>query len=85
MRHFKDRQRTILRPANEAFLPQPTWIDRQVQWLRSWGVIPGDFISNGPPVKENGDFDWSNASWYWCFWNWMDTYLNTNFCNLKDE
>lgn len=85
MRHFKDRQRTILRPASEAFLPQPTWTDRQVQWLRSRGVIPGDFIGNGPPLKENGDFDWSNASWYWCFWHWMDTYLNTNFCNLKDE
>lgn len=85
MRHFKDRRRTVLRPATEAFLPQPTWTDRQVQWLRSWGVIPGDFIGNGPPLTENGDFDWSKATWYWCVWNWMDTYLNTNFCNLKDE
>lgn len=85
MRHFKDRQRTVLRPASEAFLPQPTWADRQVQWLRSWGVLPGDLIGNGFPLTENGDFDWSKASWYWCVWNWMDTYLNTNFCNLKDE
>lgn len=85
MRYFKDRQRTVLRPATEAFLPQPTWVDRQIQWLRSWGIIPGDFIGNGPPIKENGDFDWSNASWYWGFWHWMDTYLNTNFCSLKDE
>lgn len=85
MRHFKDRQRTVLRPASEAFLPQPTWIDRQVQSLRSLGVIPGDFIGSGPILTENGDFDWSKASWYWCFWNLMDTYLNTNFCNLKDE
>ena len=85
MRHFKDRPRTILRPATEAFLPQPTWIDRQVQWLRSWGVIPGDFIGNGPPLTENGDFDWSRASWYWRIWNIFDSYLNTNFCNLKDE
>ena len=85
MRHFKDRRRTVLRPATEAFLPQPTWTDRQVQWLRSWGVIPGDFIGNGPLLTENGDLDWSKASWYWCFWNWVDTYLKTNFCNLKDE
>ena len=85
MRYFTDRPRTVLRPATEAFLPQPTWADRQVQWLRSWGVIPGDFIGNGPPLVENGDFDWSRATWYWCVWNWMDTYLNTNFCNLKDE
>ena len=85
MRHFKDRQRTVIRPASEAFLPQPTWTDKQVQWLRSWGIIPGDFIGNGPPITENGDFDWSNASWYWCVWHWMDIYLNTNFCNLKDE
>ena len=85
MRHFRDRPRTVLRPSTEAFLPQPTWTDRQVQWLRSWGVIPGDFIGNGPPLTENGNFDWSRASWYWCLCNWMDTYLNTNFCNLKDE
>lgn len=85
MRHFTDQRRTVLRPATEAFLPQPTWTDRQLQWLRSWGVIPGDFIGNGPPLTENGDFDWSRASWYWCVWNWVDNYLNTNFCNLKDE
>ena len=85
MRYFKDRPRTVLRPVTEAFLPQPTWTDRQVQWLRSWGVIPGDFIGDGPPLMENGDFDWSRASWYWCIWHWMDTYLNTNFCNLKDD
>ena len=85
MRYFKDRQRTVLRPATEAFLPQPTWTDRQLQWLRSWGVIPGDFIGNGPPLTENGDFDWSRASWYWCVWNWIDAHLNSNFCNLKDE
>ncbi|CAF9943747.1 MAG: hypothetical protein ALECFALPRED_001189 [Alectoria fallacina] len=85
MRYFTDRPRTTLHPATEAFLPQPTWTDRQVQWLRSWGVIPGDFIGNGPPLTETGDFDWPRASWYWCVWNWMDTYLNTNFCNLKDE
>ena len=85
MRYFTDRPRTVLRPATEAFLPQPTWTDRQVQWLRSWGIIPGDFIGNGPPLTESGEFDWSRATWYWCIWNWMDTYLNTNFCNLKDE
>ena len=85
MRYFLDRPRTTLRPAAEAFLPQPTWTDRQVQWLRSWGVIPGDFIGNGPPLTENRDFDWSRATWYWRVWWWIDTYLSTNFCNLKDE
>ena len=85
MRYFTDRPRTVLRPANEAFLPQPTWTDRQVQWLRSWGVIPGDFIGNGPPLTDHGDFDFFKASWYWRFWNWIDSHLNTNFCNLKDE
>ncbi len=84
MRYFTDRPRTVLRPAAEAFLPQPTWTDRQVQWLRSWGVIPGDFIGNGPPLTENGDFDWIKASWYWRLWNWIDTHANTNFCNLKE-
>ena len=85
MRYFRDRPRTVLRPATEAFLSQPTWTDRQILWLRSWGVIPGDFIGNGPPLTENGDFDFSSASWYWRGWDWMDTYFNTNFCNMKDE
>ena len=85
MRYFMDRPRTVLRPAAEAFLPQPTWADRQVQWLRSRGVIPGDFIGNGPPLTENGECDWSKATWYWRFWWWIDTYLSTNFCNLRDE
>ena len=85
MRHFTDRPRTVLRPATEAFLPQPTWSDRQILWLRSWGIIPGVLIGNGPPVRENGDFDWGNMTLYWRVWIWIDTYLNTNFCNLKDE
>ena len=85
MRYFTDRPRTVLRPAAEAFLPQPTWTDRQLQWLRSWGVIPGDFIGSGPSLTENGDFDWAKASWYWRVWYWMDTHLNTNFCNLREE
>ena len=85
MRYFTDRPRTVLRPAAEAFLPQPTWTDRQLQWLRSWGVIPSDFIGSGPSLTENGDFDWAKASWYWRVWYWMDAYLNTNFCNLRDE
>ena len=85
MRYFTDRPRTVIRPATEAFLPQPTWTDRQVQWLRHWGVIPGDFIGNGPPLKENGDFDWSNATFYWRIWNWIDMHFKTNFCSLKDE
>ena len=85
MRYFTDRPRTVLRPATEAFLPQPTWNDRQIRWLRSWGVIPGDFIGNGPLLTENGEFDWSKSTWYWRVCNWLDTYLNTNFCNLKDD
>lgn len=85
MRYFTDRPRTVLRPASEAFLPQPTWNDRQIRWLRSWGVIPGDFIGSGPLLTENGEFDWSMSSWYWRFCNWLDTHLNTNFCNLKDD
>ena len=77
--------RYVLRPANEAFLPQPTWWERQVQWLRAQGLIPTDFIGDGLPLLENGDFDWANASWYWrtCFW--FDYHLGTDICGLKED
>lgn len=77
--------RYILRPASEAFLPQPTWWERQVQWLSAQGLIPTDFIGHGLPLTDSGDFDWAKASWYWRLCFWFDSHLGTDICGLKEN
>lgn len=85
MKHFQDRPRTVLRPAQEAFLPVPTWTDRQIAWLRANGLIPGDFIGDGLPLNANGEFDWNAANLYWRVCYLLDKYLRTDFCGLKED
>ena len=85
MKHFQDRPRTVLRPAQEAFLPVPTWTDRQIAWLRANGLIPGDFIGDGLPLNVSGEFDWNAANLYWRVCYLLDKYLGTDFCGLKED
>ncbi len=83
--HFPDIPRTVLRPASEAFLPHPTWSESMLQRLINAGWIPSDFIGNGAPRLENGDFDHANASYYWIFCHWLDSKLGTDLCGLQDQ
>lgn len=83
--HFPDIPRTVLRPASEAFLPYPTWSERMLQRLVNAGWIPSDFIGNGAPRLENGDFDHANASYYWIICHWLDSKLGTDLCGLQDQ
>ena len=85
MRFFPDQQRTVLRPAHEALLPQPTWWERQLRWLSDNGLIPGEIIGNGPPVDDNGNFVHERASFYWRFFYWIDSTFGTDYCGLKDD
>ncbi|KAI4091594.1 MAG: hypothetical protein LQ344_004014 [Seirophora lacunosa] len=85
MRFFPDVPRTVLRPANEAFLPQPTLTQRTLVYLEHTGLIPGDIIGHLVPRTETGEFDWANASFYWRFFFWFDTTFGTDMCGLKDE
>ena len=85
MRHFPDIPRTVLRPASEAFLPQPTWWEQQVKWLTDMGLIPGEIIGNGIPLTEDGRPDLAHASFYWKFFYWIDIHFGTNCCGLKDD
>ncbi len=82
--HFPDVPRTALRPAHEALLPQPTWLEAWFQRLAARGWLPGDMIGNGPPFLENGEFDWASASLYWKIFYWFDSHLWTDFCGTKD-
>lgn len=83
--HFPDIPRTVLRPASEAFLPYPTWSERMLQRLVNAGWIRSDFIGNGAPRLENGDFDHTNASYYWIICHWLDSKLGTDLCGLQDQ
>lgn len=83
--HFPDIPRTVLRPASEAFLPHPSWSESMLQRLINAGWIPSDFIGNGAPRLENGDFDYANASYYWIICHWLDSKLGTDLCGLQDQ
>ena len=82
--HFPDTRRTILRPASEAFLPQPSWTEKLFRSLTQSGWIPGDVIGVAVPRLENGDFDWATASFYWKLCYWLDTHLGTDLCGMKE-
>ncbi|KAL9031452.1 MAG: hypothetical protein Q9196_000513 [Gyalolechia fulgens] len=85
MRFFPDVPRTLLLPASEAFLPQPTFTQRSLRYLENLGLIPGDVIGNLVPRTESGEFDWANASFYWRFFYWLDSTFGTDMCGLKDD
>lgn len=85
LRHFPDAPRTLIRPASEAFLPQPSWSEKAVTRLVNTGLIPGDFIGTGPPRLANGEFDYRMASYYWRFFYWIDNALGTDICGLKES
>ncbi|KAL8669144.1 MAG: hypothetical protein Q9168_006257 [Polycauliona sp. 1 TL-2023] len=85
MRFFPDVPRTVLRPASEAFLPQPTWTQRTLRYLEDLGLIPRDVIGYGVPFTESGEFDRAKASFYWRICYWIDGTFGTDLCGIKDD
>lgn len=83
--HFPNVRRTSMRPAHQAFLPQPSWIETTLQQLAAAGWIPGNIIGDGLPLLENGEFDYAHASIYWKFFYWLDSWFGTDFCGMKNE
>lgn len=82
--------RAVLLPAESALLPSPsTW----QQTFGAWPIIgfffggpSNDMIGNELPRKEDGTFDWDNASTYWLFWAFLDYYIFfANFLGLKGD
>ena len=82
--HFPNTPRTVLRPAAEAFLPQPTWADKFFKQLTQHGLIPGDVIGVAVPRLENGEFDWASASFYWKVCRWLDINFGLDLCGMKE-
>ena len=85
MRHFPDVPRTVLHPAHEAFLPQPTWMERNLTWLSDRGLIPAEVVGQGPRTLDDGQFDWKASSFYWKFWYMVDSCLGTDICQLRPD
>ncbi len=77
--------RAILRPAEEALLPQPSWSQRMITQLPFARWYNGDIIGDQVPRLDNGEFDWVRASFWWRICYWLDTHIGTNLCGMKDE
>jgi hypothetical protein len=85
---IRGAKRAVLLPAEEAFMPVAP------RWQRTIGSIPlisaifgagSGIIGNQVPRKEDGAFDWDNASVYWRLWYWIDSMLGTDFCGIKGD
>lgn len=81
-------KRAVLLPAEQAFMPvAPRW-QRTVSSIPLVSAIFGagsGIIGDQVPRKEDGLFDWGNASWYWRTWYWVDSILGTDFCGIKGD
>ena len=49
------------------------------------GGAGGGWISDGPVLKEDGNWDQERNGGYWRFWFTVDGVLGTDFCGLKEE
>ena len=83
-KRFPDMQRTVLRPATEALLPQLPWHERVFRSLRQGGWIPEEVFGTVVPQMDNGEFDWTAASFYWKVCYWLDSILGTDMCGIKE-
>ncbi|KAM0545135.1 hypothetical protein ACHAPJ_011480 [Fusarium lateritium] len=65
------RRATIL-PAEQALLPQQTFMQRLANAAPFMKLFGGSMIGNEVPRTETGEFDWSKASLYWKLIWWLD-------------
>ena len=77
-----------LEPSDKALLPaQSTW-QRTFSHVPLVGLLFGggsDIIGSQVPRKDDGSFDWQNASMYWRTWAYIDLLLMTDFCGIKGD
>jgi len=90
MTHIPSVKRAVLRPMSEALPPQPTLTQRVLRsipilnWFFGSKDASGDVIGEGPTLKEDGSWDDTNG-WYWSFWHFVDGWIGTDFCGMKDD
>ena len=82
--HFPQTPRTVLKPATEAILPQPSWLMVRWKLMTQFIGFPKEIIGSTVPRQENGEFDSKTASYYWRFFYWLDQTLGSDWCGLKE-
>ena len=89
-------RRITLQPASTALLPVPPWTTRTFGHLPLVGpLFFGGGASQTPsgtgmigstvPKNEQGEFDWNNASVWWCFCWWVDSWVGSDLCGLRGD
>ena len=71
-RRIPTAKRIQLLPAEQALLPQPSYIQRLLANIPLIGWLSSDIIGSQVPKTENGEFDWVKASLYWKLIWWVD-------------
>jgi hypothetical protein len=84
---IRGAKRAILLPAEKALLPSTTTWQKfaNVPIVNLFIGNGSDFIGHQVPRKEDGTFDWENASVYWRFWWCVDYYCWTDWLGLKGD
>ncbi|RMZ86132.1 hypothetical protein DV737_g35, partial [Chaetothyriales sp. CBS 132003] len=90
MTHIRSVKKVVLRPVSEALPKQPSLVEQVMKlpvlrWFASDTGGPGDVISAGPRLKDDGTWDAAGNSWYWSFWHAVDQWCGTDFCGLKED
>ncbi|QDS70121.1 hypothetical protein FKW77_005359 [Venturia effusa] len=84
---IRGAKRAVLLPAESALLPSATTWQKfaNVPIVNLFIGGGSDVIGHQVPRKEDGTFDWDNASVYWKFWFCVDYYCWTDWLGLKGD
>lgn len=71
-RRIPTARKARLLPADQALLPQPSFMQRFLSAIPFLSWFSGNIIGNEVPRMESGEFDWYRASLYWKIMWWLD-------------
>lgn len=71
-RKIPTAKRIQLLPAERALLPQKSYSQRIMSKIPLLSWFSSDIIGSQIPTKDDGQFDWANASFYWRIVYWID-------------
>lgn len=74
-RRIPTAKKLQLLPASDALLPQQSYLQKLFASIPIISWITGDIIGSEVPRKEDGEFDWVLASFYWRLMWWLDFWL----------
>ncbi|OBT64143.1 hypothetical protein VE03_06272 [Pseudogymnoascus sp. 23342-1-I1] len=74
-RRIPTAKKMQLLPASDALLPQQSYSQKLLASIPIISWITGDIIGSEVPRKDDGEFDWALASFYWRLMWWLDFWL----------